>query len=155
VCALQAHLHNVLSSLLDSATVVWFIDADTLPLLLFFDGCFAVVAVRMDTLPSRRFGRPLMPAVEGVMAPYCRYFAAFSLEDALLPWLGSMLCAAMVHLFSVDTLPLWLHLLCWQPCIDVFFLIGSVVRFVVESLSLPPSFCLLSFRFLTTSSMVL
>jgi hypothetical protein len=88
VCALQAHLRNVLSSLLDSATVVWFIAADNLPLLLFFDGCFAIVVVRIDTLPSRRFGRPLMPTVEGVMAPYCGYFATFSLEDALPPWLG-------------------------------------------------------------------
>jgi hypothetical protein len=52
----------------------------------------------MDALPSLLFGwilchlvasgAPLMPAVEGVMAPYCGYFAAFSLEDALPLWLG-------------------------------------------------------------------
>jgi hypothetical protein len=47
---LQARLRNGLSSLLGIAVIDWFFAADTLLLSLFFDGHFAVVAVRADTL---------------------------------------------------------------------------------------------------------
>jgi hypothetical protein len=56
LCALQARFHIVLSSLIDAATVIWFFAADTSPLSLLFDGCFAV-DVRADALPPCRFRR--------------------------------------------------------------------------------------------------
>jgi hypothetical protein len=40
-----------LSNLLRVADVDWFFIVDILPLPLFFDGCFVVVAARVDTLP--------------------------------------------------------------------------------------------------------
>jgi hypothetical protein len=80
-----APLRIGLFSLLGVAKVAWFFVADTLLLSLFFDGCFAIVVARTDTLslmslqapPSCRF------VVECVMAPSCEYFAALFLADAL------------------------------------------------------------------------
>jgi hypothetical protein len=49
---LEAPLRNGLPSLLGVAVVVWFSAADTLPLSLLFNQCFAVVAAQADALPS-------------------------------------------------------------------------------------------------------
>jgi hypothetical protein len=87
--------------------VVWFLAVDTLPLSLFFDGCFAVVAARVDTLlPTSLQAPPQAVAAERVMPPLlqilCRvgYGGCFSAvvlawADTLPPW---------SHLFSVDAL---------------------------------------------------
>jgi hypothetical protein len=110
---------------------IWSLAVDTLPLALFFDGCFSIVAVWTDALPPHRF-RCLPSSAEGVMAPLdtwrmlcrrgcsdgCLAAMVLAVVDALSPW---------SRLFLVDALPPRLRLLCWQRCNDVyFFLVGPV-----------------------------
>jgi len=110
---LQASLRNGLFSLLGVATVALFFAADALPLSLFFDGCFAVVATRADFAADVASGSPLLQMLLSTCwGP--------TPVDPLTHRLWRMLCRRVAQtdtlppfLFSVDALPPRLHLLCW------------------------------------------